>query len=165
MTLYELTGQYMQLFQLMEDPDIDEQAIRDTLEGMDGEYDDKIDGWCRVIKSIEAEMKALKEESKRLAERSKGLETKIGNMKSFIYESMKNTGKTEAGTVLKAKIRKNGGVAPLVFDEGVTPESVPEIFQKRSITFDNETIRDALNADQVLGFVHLGERGESLQIK
>lgn len=44
MTLYELTGEFLELFQLMEDPEMDEEALRDTLEGMEGEFDAKIDG-------------------------------------------------------------------------------------------------------------------------
>lgn len=165
MTLYELTGEFLELFQLMEDPEMDEEALRDTLEGMEGEFDAKIDGWCRVVKSLEAEAKALKEEGKRLADRGRAIENRIANMKAFMMQSMQAVGKTEAGELLKAKITKNGGLAPLVFDEGVTPEDVPLIFRKVTVDFDNKAIRDALEEDQVIGFAHLGERGESLRIK
>ena len=163
--IYELTGELLALMDMAEMDELDPQALADTMEGLAGEFDDKVEGWCRCIKNLEGEAKAVKDEAKRLADRAKKTENNIKRMKDALMFCMKAVGKTEAGNLMKAKIRKNGGVAPLVFDEGVTPESVPEIFQKRSITFDNETIRDALNADQVLGFVHLGERGESLQIK
>ena len=36
MTLYNLTNDYMNLLELAEDPDIDEQAFMDTLEGIGG---------------------------------------------------------------------------------------------------------------------------------
>ena len=165
MTLYELTGEFLELFQLMEDPEMDEEALRDTLEGMEGEFDAKIDGWCRVVKSLEADAKALKDESKRLADRGRAIENRITNMKAFMMQSMQTVGKTEAGELLKAKIQKNGGVAPLVFDEGVTPEQVPPIFRKVMVDFDNAAIRAALDEDQVIGFAHYGERGESLRTK
>ena len=165
MTLYELTGQFMELFQLMEDPEMDEEALRDTLEGMEGEFDQKIDGWCRVLKSLEADAKALKDESKRLADRGRAIENRIANMKAFMMQSMQAIGKTEAGDLLKAKITKNGGVLPLRFKDGASASDVSSTFRCIEYHFNNEAIREALDAGKVLDFVEYGERGQSLRIK
>ena len=163
-TLYELTGALLALMEMCEDPDTDEQAIRDTIEGIEGEYDDKVEGWCRVIKNLDAEYKALKEESKRLADRARVLDNSITRMKTFVMQSMKATGKTEAGVLLKAKIAKNGGVLPLMTAD-VNPKDIPERYQKVDISFNNEEIRKALDAGEQLSFAQYGERGESLRIK
>ena len=163
-TLYVLTGQLLALMDMLEDPDADEQAIKDTIEGIEGEYDDKVEGWCRVIKNLDAEYKALKEESKRLADRARVLDNSITRMKAFVMQSMKATGKTEAGVLLKAKIAKNGGVLPLMMAD-VNPKDIPQKYQKIDISFNNEEIRKALDAGEQLSFAQYGERGESLRIK
>ena len=51
-SLYELTGELMRLFEMLEDPEMDEQAVRDTMEAVEGEFDAKVDGWCRVSRSV-----------------------------------------------------------------------------------------------------------------
>ncbi len=40
-TLYELTDEYRQLLEMLEDPDEDPEVIRDTMEGISGELEDK----------------------------------------------------------------------------------------------------------------------------
>lgn len=53
-TLYELTGQYLTIYEM----DIDEQTKQDTLEGMDWEEDfvNKAEGYVKVIKNLEADI-------------------------------------------------------------------------------------------------------------
>ena len=162
-TLYELTEEMMMLSEMMEDPDTEEQVLLDTMEGVSGEYDDKIDNYCRLIKNLDAESKALKEESKRLSARQKTIDNNIARMKAFMLESMRQIGKTEAGGLLKAKITKNGGVLPLKVN--ALPEDLPEEFRRTVYETDNDAIRKALDEGMVLDFAEYGERGESLRIK
>ena len=46
-SIYELTEDYMNLLAMAEDPDIDEQAFMDTLEGIEGALEDKADGYVK----------------------------------------------------------------------------------------------------------------------
>lgn len=164
-SLYELTGELMRLFEMLEDPEMDEQAVRDTMEAVEGEFDAKVDGWCRVIKSIEAQAKSLKEEEKRLHERRTACENNVKRSKELIKEYLQAVGRTEAGTVLKAKIQKNGSVLPLKFKEGFEAKDAPDLYKRVEYSFDTDAIRAALDAGGVLDFVEYGERGESLRIK
>ena len=163
--IYELTGELLALMDMADEEDLDPQALADTLEGLEGEFDEKVDGWCKAVKNLEAEQKALKKESKRLAERAKKTENNIKHMKETLMFCMKAIGKTEAGGLFKAKIQRNGSVLPLVFQEGFTAEEAPELFQKVAYSFDNDAIREALDGGAELPFVHYGERGESVRIK
>lgn len=54
-TLYELTADFQNLLMLAEDPDTDPQAFADTLEGIEGELEDKADNYARVIRNLEAD--------------------------------------------------------------------------------------------------------------
>ena len=44
MTLYELTDEFRQLLDMMEDPDIDPEVLNDTLEAVLGDIEYKADG-------------------------------------------------------------------------------------------------------------------------
>lgn len=68
MTVYELTGATLKLYDLLEGGEIDEQTFNDTLEAMGAE--EKIDSCCKVIKQLEANAAALKDEAERLKARA-----------------------------------------------------------------------------------------------
>jgi len=164
-TLYDITGRALALMQMADDEDIEPEVFKDTLDGIEGEFDDKIETYCKVIKNIEADAKAVAEELKRLQTKKKHLENTVSRMKQTIYEAMKLTGKTSSGgTILKASIQKNGGVLPLIMDEPVA-EDLPEEYRIIEYKADNEAIRKALDNGIELPFAHYGERGESLRIK
>lgn len=161
-TLYDITGRMLALVAMADDEDIEPEVLKDTLEGIEGEYDDKIEGYCKMIKNLEADMKAFDEEAKRLKAKKEKLAKNIERMKQTMFESLKLMNKTSAGgKVLKASIQKNGGVLPIVFDA----DAVPFEFQKVKVEPNNEAIREALDAGVKLDFAHYGERGESLRIK
>ena len=48
--IYELTGQFLQLLDMLEDEEVDEQVIMDTLESVEYEIEDKADGYAKIIK-------------------------------------------------------------------------------------------------------------------
>lgn len=163
--LYELTQEYMELQEMMEDINEDnEQVIKDTFEGVSGEYDIKIESCCKIIKNLEAEKDAIKNECQRLSDKKKSIEGRIDYIKSMVKESMEVLElKAAGGDILKAKIQKNGGKAPIILD--VDENDIPEDFQKVTYTVDKEKIRQTIEEGGPLDFAHIGERGESLRIK
>ena len=46
--IYELTSNYDHLLNMLYDEDVDEQAILDTLESIEGDIEDKADGYATV---------------------------------------------------------------------------------------------------------------------
>ena len=119
MTIYELTNELRSFNEMTEEmtpEELTDQVYKDTFEGLSGAYDDKAEGWCKYIKNIDAEAKAVKEEAQRLMAKAKALENHRDRMKETLLQSMKMVGKTEAGGIIKAKIAKNGGKAPLIVD-------------------------------------------------
>lgn len=51
-TLYELTEEYRQLLEMMEDDSVDPEVLQDTLEGVDGEIEAKADNCARRLMGI-----------------------------------------------------------------------------------------------------------------
>lgn len=76
MTLYDLTADYLELQEMMED-DISDDALIDSMESIEGLYEDKIDGYAAVIRTLEAEATAYKEEADRMANKAKSSVTTL----------------------------------------------------------------------------------------
>lgn len=74
-TLYELTDEVLQLYDMMEDPEMDEDAILDTLEGVLGEFDQKADNYAKLIRNMEADVGMFKNEIDKLTTRRGSLKT------------------------------------------------------------------------------------------
>ena len=161
-TLYEITGEYIQLLEMLEEEEnLEEQVIKDTLEGIEGELEIKADGYARIIKELMAEAKKYEEEKKRLEARQSTLENRGKLLKKCLYNSMKATGKLNFRTGLFSfGIQKNGGVQPV---ELVPDAVVPDEYTKKEP--DNEKIREALVEGKKLPFAVLKERGEHLRIR
>ena len=164
MTLYELTEDYMNLLELAEDPDIDEQAFTDTLEGIEGALEDKAEGYAKVIRTLEGDAAACDAESKRLRNKKQTIENNIKRMKQALQITMEVTGKTKFKTALFSfNIQKNP--AAVVMDEQYI-ENIPERFLiPQDPQIDKKAIKEAIKAGEDLeGIAHL-EQTESLRIR
>jgi hypothetical protein len=165
MNLYEIGQNFLYLASLLQDEETDQQLILDTLESIEGEFEDKADNYAKIIKSLESEVSALKEEETRLANRRKSRENNIKLLKTNLENVMKATNKTNFKTLLfNFNIAKNGGKAPLKID--IPVEKIPvEYFKERTEKdLNNDLIRKALDEGKIT-FAHYEERGESLRIK
>ena len=116
MTLYELMTDYKNLLSAIEDGDIPEEAIADTLEGIEATIDEKIDNTACMLKVLEAEEKAIKAEEERLAQRRKVKANVQNRLKNYLSEMMLSMGKTEFESPRnKISFRKTPG--KVVFDD------------------------------------------------
>lgn len=163
MKLYELTADVMLLQEMLENELDDEQMLIDTLEGVQYEYEYKLEQYAKVIRNLEADANAYKLEANRLNERRKVIENNIDRLKKHMFESMKATGISRVkGSVLNVSIQKNGGKLPVVLDCEV--KDLPDHVVKVVESADLEAIRAALDAGEC-DYAHYGERGESIRIK
>lgn len=171
--LYELTGEFLQLMDMLEDEECDEQCIMDTLESVEYEIEDKADGYAKIIKSLESNVDGLSKEVDRLIARKKTYENRIKWLEQNLEMCMRATGKRKFTTDLFSfNIQKNGGKRKLVVDVDV--EKVPEQYRiKQPDAIDGESIREFLKENGYDGqdgslnceFAHLEPQGESLRIR
>lgn len=160
-TLYELTEAYQELLSMALDPETDPEALADTMEAIDGEFEVKADGYAKVMKALDADAKAIREEEKRLASRRQGIERNIDRMKTALESSMRATGKTKFKTTLFSfGIQKNP--PSLKID---LPDRVPEEFLiPQEPKVDTASIKKELKEGVVYDWCHL-EQSESLRIR
>lgn len=97
-TLYEMTAQASELYELLQNEIIDEQAFLDTLEAIGTE--EKIEGYCQVIKELQGDFDKFKAESDRLTARMKTAKNGIDRMKDSLLAFLRASGqsKVKAGT-------------------------------------------------------------------
>ena len=166
MNLFELTTEYVQLLELAEDPDVDPEVLRDTMEGLTGEIEDKADSYAYVINTIKGDIDVIDAEIKRLQARKKTLSNSVENIKNHLYTSMVAMDMRKIKTAKHSfTIAKNGGKAPVMLDPALDIDALPEEFVKVEKSIAMDTVRSYLEGGVYLSFARLGERGESLRIK
>lgn len=165
MTLYELTNDYMELLQMAEDPDIDEQAFMDTLEGIDGALEDKADNYAKIMRMLDGDALAIREEERRLEARRKTVENNIKRMKSALQYAMEATGKTKFKTQLFSFNVQNNPTSVVIDEPDIA--NIPERFLKyKDPEIDRKAIKDAIKAgdEDAMDIAHL-EQTRGLRIK
>lgn len=117
MRLYDLTTNYRQVLELIEEGD---ERYLDTLESLDEAIEDKTENYGKVIKSVEAGMAGLKAEEKRLADRRKFMENSVKRMKENVEQSMIATGKKKIkGELFTFSIQKNPASVEVLDDSRI----------------------------------------------
>lgn len=159
-TLFDIVGEFQQLYDMASDPECDEQIFSDTLESLVGELEVKGAGYVGVIKQLEMEAKQADEVAKAFMEKKKVRENHIKRMKESLKNAMEQTGisQIEAGD-FTIKLQKNGGLAPL----RITGE-VPQNMTKVIVEPDSDKIREFLKENEC-EWAHLEERGTHVVIK
>lgn len=162
MTLYELTDNYMQLLMMAEDPDVDPETLADTMAAIDGEIEDKADGFARVMKELEARETAMKTEVDRLNAHRLTIANNIKCMKLSLQTAMQATGKTRFKTALFSfGIQKNPPAVVLDVAETELPE---EYLIPQPPKVNKTKIKDDLKAGKTVEGARL-EQSEGLRIR
>ena len=106
MTLYDLQGEYLRLYEMATDED-DEQAFLDTLESLDAELESKGNGYANVIKQLEMEAQECDRAIEAFQKKKEIRENHVKRMKEALIRAMDVIGKKvlrQANTRLKSQI-------------------------------------------------------------
>ena len=161
-TLYELEGNWRQVNEMLEDPDMDEQVIWDTLEAIEGEIEAKADGYAKIIRQIEHDADGYDQEIKRMTEQKKTLKNRAASLKQRLQHAMELTGKEKFKTDLFSFGIQNNPPSFKLDAESVY--YIPEDFLIYSEpTFDTRKAIQYLKENEA-DWGHL-ERGRSLRIR
>lgn len=140
MKLYELTQNYLNLQELLENPEIPVEMIEAALNEVDGEFEDKAENIAKLIKSIEVDIKGYKEEESRLSDRRKSLENRNKGLKEYLESSMRALKKNNfKGKLFSFNIQKN---APSVVIDDI--DKLPKEYKKIVESEDKTKIKEAL---------------------
>ena len=161
-TLFEITDEFERLYQMAIDEELSDEAFDGTFEMIMADLEVKAGGYSSVIKQIEMEADKAEELEKEFKRKKEVRQRRAKAMKEAIKYAMEvaNVKELNAGK-FTIKIKKNGGLEPLVIDR---PEEVPDNMKIIKVENDNKLIREHLK-DHQEPWAHLEERGSHIEIK
>lgn len=164
MNLYELTSDFLQLQALIEDPDVDPEAIHDTMEAIECEFEVKAENYAKVIRNLEGNLTAIKAEVERLNNKKNLIESGIQRLKANLHQAMVATNKRKFKTDLFSfSIQRNGGADPVIVD--VPIDKLPDDLVIITEAPNRKAIAEYIKKHPETELAHFGVRGESLRIK
>ena len=143
-SLYDMTKQTGELYELLQNDEIDETVYLDTIEAMTAE---KLEGYCQIIRQLSADEEMFKAEIDRLTKRKKVCENAQLRLKKRMVDFFEASGidKLSAGTF---KISTAVTQAVNITDESIIPVEF-KIAQPDKI--DKTAIKTALRTGDVPG--------------
>jgi len=172
-TLFAISDDLLALNDLLEqldgdvtNPEVDA-AVTKWFAELANDESKKLDGYAGYIKQMEMESVAAKAESEQWAAKARTRDNRVKWLKERVKVYLELTGRTKATTETGRvfAIQNNGGVVPLIINEGTDPRSIEPQFQKVTYSFDSEAIREAIADGKELPWAHLDKRGTHLRLK
>lgn len=164
LALYVLADQYMADLAKLEELDLDEQTVSDTLESLGGELEVKATNVAAFARNLEASAEAIKGAEAAMAARRKAIENRASRIREYLKLNMERTGilKIECPQ-FALSIKKN---PPAVHVEA--PELVPAEYMKTPPppppVLDKKAVGEALKAGKDVPGCRL-EQGTRLDIR
>ena len=160
-TLFQIAGEFEELYSLATQEQLDVDLFNGTLEALTGELEVKGAGYVAVINQLDMEAKKAKELSDAFKLKAETRVNAIGRMKDALKIAMDRIGTDKIDTGdFTIKLQKNGGKQPVIVDG-----EVPNDFLKVIYEPDKEKIRKVLEEGSKLDFAHIEERGKHIVIK
>lgn len=158
-TLYEITGEILQLQTMLEE-EPENEYVQDTLESLSYDLNDKAEAICRVIRNMEANLAGFKNEIDRLSKRKKVLENSIDRLKKALFEAMQVTGTEKIkGDLFTIRLQNNAPQLP----KDLKIENVPiDYLIERQYDIDRRALLRDIKEGKVEG-IEL-EQSRSLRI-
>lgn len=140
MKLYEIAEKHNTALLAMADIDgLDESVINDTMEALEGEFNDKALSVAGFFQNIEAEIKAMRDAEKRIAERRKAKEASVNRLKGYLQMEMLRTGITKIECPQFVINLRNNPESVEIIDENL----IPAEFKRISYEIDKVAIKKA----------------------
>lgn len=152
--LYELTND----LKAIESEDFDEQTLKDTLEAVEGEFNDKALSIAKLVENLNGDTSTIDAEIKRLQARKTAITNKQKQLRDYLLFNMQESGITKIDCPLfKISLRK--GMEKVVIDNEM---QIPDEFAKVEVVtkIDKNEVKKQLKAGAEIPGARL-ERGET----
>ena len=141
MKLYQLTENYQNLWDLVEDETIDLSIVETALKTVEGAIQEKAQNLAVFIKSLGADIEVIKAEEKRLADRRKALENRQAGIKNYLQSQLEMAKLGKIKTAVITVSIQNNPPAVQIIDEAIIPAQYKTIVPQ-TFTIDKKSIAD-----------------------
>ena len=160
MKLYEITGA---LKSLSSETDVDDQALSDTLESIEHDFNEKANNILALTNNWNSDLLAVDEEIKRLSNKKKVITGSIGRLKEYLRHNMERSGiKKIESPIFSASIKMGRDIVNII-DESKLPDDYVSV--KTSITPDKRALLKALKEGVDIPGAELTKSKSSILIK
>lgn len=158
--LYEIVGEFKELLEMASEENMDQKLISDTLQGVEFEFEEKADGYAKVVKMLEGDVEAIDKEIKRLTEKKNTIKNNISGIKKNLENAMITTGKTKFKTLLFGYNIQKNPASVSIDDETLIPK---DFWVEQEPKLDKKSLAAFLKENEV-SWAHLTQT-ESLRIR
>lgn len=161
--LYELTGQYLELQKLADSDEIPMEALQDTFEALEGEYQDKAIAVMQVAQNYNSVADAIDLEIQRLQALKNAAKAKNDQLREYLRSNMEATGiKKIEHPLFKITLAAGRDIVEIT-----DVESIPDDYIKVEVkeSPDKKKILEALKEGANIPGVALMKSKSSLRIK
>lgn len=163
-SLFNISERYLNIEDLLNNPDIPEEMLVEALDSIKDEFYDKADNIVRFIKATEGDCDTLKKEEVRLSERRKALENKSKRMKQYLEDNMRLTGNMKFKTPYFSFNIQNNTPSIEIKNEDLIPDAYKTV--ETTIKIDKKQllkdIKDGLEIDNNIAEI---KQSSSLRIR
>lgn len=166
-SLYSINQRYNdainQLFEMLENGDIDDQAFADTVEGIEGELTDKAVNVAAYIRNLDARVEQIKEAEQAMRQRRQAAESKAARLRDYLMAVMSSQGIKEIPSAeFDIKVRKT----PPSVVVACEVNDLPDEFKRITVSTapDKTALKKAIQAGSEIAGVSL-QSGQKLDIK
>jgi len=91
-SLYELTNEYEAALAELADMELDDETLKDTLEGLAGTLEVKAVNVALFVRNLESTAAAIKDAEKAMSDRRRAIENRAAKVKDYIKDNMIRAG-------------------------------------------------------------------------
>lgn len=162
--LYQIADQYLVDLEKLSDLDLPDEVVRDTLEGMQGEIQEKATNVAMYIRNVRAVSAAKREAAKQMLKQADSLDGRADGIEKYLLTNMQRCGiRSIESPWFKIALQKNPG--SVVIDDAIMLDS--RFLRQQEApppAPDKKAIKEALQAGEVVAGAHL-EQTERVVIK
>jgi hypothetical protein len=163
MKLFEIAAQFRELELLADQDDIPEEALRDTLEGLTGDFEVKVSNIAKFVLGLQAEAEAIEEAAKAMQLRSDRIAKRADSIKAYILFQMQSVNFKRIDTT-EIRIRRQANpVSVQITDERDVPAEFWRQPPPPPKVIDKKALKTALESGAQIHGIYL-EAGEHVRI-
>jgi hypothetical protein len=161
--LYELTEQYRNISELLDDPTMDTDAISSALAVVEGDLQAKVQNCAVILQSLDLDVEMLKAEEQRLMAKRRIAEGRRDWLKGYIKAQMESIGaqKLKVGT-FTLSIQKNPPRVE-IYDDAEIPATYLTIIPEQFVADKKRIAADIKAGVEVPGAALI--QGTSLRVR
>jgi len=153
LTLYQITDRYQEALLLLSDPELPPEVVNDTLDAIEGEFENKALAVAAFIGNLELEASAVREVEDRMTRRRKALESRAESLREYLHLHMQRLNmQVLKSAEITVKIKRNPPRV-VIDNEALLPDDYKEV--ELTLKVRKQLVQKALGEGHTVPGAHL----------